>query len=129
MPILPVLYIIISCVKLGLIIFPATELMDFSRTTPSDEIEDEPGNPWDESTTPVGSHFGESGDRIRSARIRGTTATLSRGPADACHDQLPVSGHDDVTDPEVVIDENEGEKDDIIDEKDPSDDDEDAEGW
>ena len=104
--------------------------MDFSRTTPSDEIEDEPGNPWDESTTPVGSHFGESGDRIRSARIRGTTATLSRGPADACHDnQLPVSGHDDVTDPEVVIDENEGEKDDIIDEKDPSDDDEDAEGW
>ena len=42
---------------------------------------------------------------------------------------LPVSGHDDVTDPEVVIDENEGEKDDIIDEKDPSDDDEDAEGW
>jgi len=62
--------------------------MDFSRTTPSDEIEDEPGNPWDESNTPVGSHFGESGDRIRSAKIRGKTSTLSRGndPDKTCHD-------------------------------------------
>ncbi len=47
-------------------VFSATELIDFTRATLSDEIEDEPGNPWDESTTPVGSHFGESGDRIRS---------------------------------------------------------------
>jgi hypothetical protein len=63
--------------------------MDFSRTTPSDEIEDEPGNPWDESNTPVGSHFGESGDRIRSAKIRGKTSTLSRGndPEKTCHDR------------------------------------------
>ncbi len=48
------------------VFFSATELIDFTRATLSDEIEDEPGNPWDESTTPVGSHFGESGDRIRS---------------------------------------------------------------
>jgi len=55
-----------------------TELIDFSRTGPSDDIEDEPGNPWNDSTTPVGSHFGESGDRIRSAKIRGKTTTINK---------------------------------------------------
>ncbi len=53
-------------------------MIDFSRTGPSDDIEDEPGNPWDDSTTPVGSHFGESGDRIRSAKLRGKTTTISK---------------------------------------------------
>ena len=81
--------------------FSATELMDFSRTTPSDEIEDEPGNPWDESNTPVGSHFGESGDRIRSAKIRGKTSTLSRGNDSdkSCHDHTSdvIQNSDDVS--------------------------------
>lgn len=56
----------------------ATELIDFSRTGPNDDVEDEPGNPWDDSTTPVGSHFGESGDRIRSAKLRGKTTTINK---------------------------------------------------
>jgi hypothetical protein len=110
--------------------------VDFSRTTPSDEIEDEPGNPWDESTTPVGSHFGESGDRIRSAQIRGKTSTISREPDQTCHDHSKTddvidSGIDNAENREDVNDGDVVDRDeDLIGETNGSNDEEDdGEGW
>ena len=104
--------------------------------TSSDEIEDEPGNPWDESTTPVGSHFGESGDRIRSARIRGKTSDVVSKDNDQCHDgsdgSLTTPNGTTSSDFEVgnEVDRDEDLVGDVIgDDGDGDDEDDDVEGW